>query len=362
MKLVKHLAYLIRYWQRNKFLLGTYTTPRKIFNFLIAEQEFKHRTVNVSSHPREVFIDPVNLCPLKCPLCATGMRLQGREAGMLSLEKYQFYLDQLSPWLYRVKLFNYGEPFLNPALFDMITYTHQKRVAVQVNSNLNVWQDSFAERCVKSGLDTLTVSFDGVSQQGYSSYRTGGDVEKVKQAVEQLVAAKKRLGAANPNIVLQFLMQKHNVHEYDAVALYAQKNNSVFSPQPLTFDITDPSQYAQWLPDDTTKTHYDRGHRCRKKLKPETQCGFLWNNPVINVDGGVSPCCHVFYPGTDFGSLEKNSFKEIWNNEAFRAARSIQHDRTLSQEPIVCNRCLNEKAFTDAHYDLVNEYRSNLLQ
>jgi len=362
MKLLAHLSYLLRYWKRNQFVFGRYASLRKIVNFMRAEWDSKHKNVVVHSRPWEVFIDPVNICPLQCPLCATGMRLHGRGQTLLPFITYQRYLDQMAPWLYRVKLFNYGEPFLNPALFDMIDYTHRAGIAVQVNSNLNVWKDDFAERCVKSGLDTLTVSFDGVSQEAYGSYRIGGDVAKVKKAVIALAAAKKRLGAKHPEIILQFLMQKHNVHEYQTAADFANEYGCIFFPQPLTFDITDSTQRTAWLPGNEKQTHYDRINLCKKKRHPEKGCGFLWNNCVINTDGGISPCCHLFYKSTDFGSLATDSFATIWNNEAFRTARTLQKNKTAAGTAVVCSRCLNEKAFTDARFDLVNEYRSNLLK
>ena len=357
-----HIAYLKRYWRRNRFVFGSGFTVRRFLNFMLAERESKWMSVKVHSRPWDMFIDPINSCPLKCPLCATGMRLHGRKQMMLSLDKYRRYLDQVAPWLYRVRLFNYGEPLLNPAVFDMIAYAKSKKLIVQINSNLNIWRDEFADRLVTSGLDTLIIAFDGLSQETYSAYRIEGDVAKVKHAVEAVAAAKKRLASNSPELILQFLMQKKNEHEYDGVKAYAERIGAVFSPQPLTFDITDAAQRTEWLPDDNAKSHYNRELYSRKKLRPETRCGFLWNLPVINVDGGISPCCHVFFGSTDFGSLEQDSFKTIWNNAAFREARRIQRKRRTSDAAIVCNRCINEAAFTDAQFDLTNEYRSNLLR
>lgn len=362
MKVLQYLLYLQRYWRRHRFVFGSYASPRKIFNFLRAEWEAKRRSVLVRTHPWEIFIDPVNSCPLRCPLCGTGMRLHGRDQLMLSFDKFRKYLDPLAPWLYKVKIYNYGEPFLNPDLFRMITYAHAKKIAVQVNSNCNVWKEDFAEACVSSGLDLLVVSFDGMSPEAYSSYRRGGDIVKVKHAVESVAEAKKRRSSATPVIVLQFLMQAHNEHEYDAVAEYAATVGAVFFPQPITFDITDGQQRDQWLPADEAKTHYDRVRHIKKKDRPEKGCGFLWNNLVVNVDGGISPCCHVFYKSTDFGNLEENSFDNIWNNDLFRTARTMQRNRHSTGDPIVCAQCLDERAFFDAHYDLINEYRTNSIQ
>lgn len=362
MRIVDYGKYLVRYWRRHAFVFGRGTTLRKLQNFMWCEWEARQQKIDVRSYPWELFIDPVNICPLRCPLCNTGRRLVPRTKMMMSLESFKKYISPLAPYLYKIKLFNYGEPFLNPELFDMISFASRANIAVQVNSNLNVWNEGFAEACVGSGLDTLVVSFDGLTQEAYQSYRIGGDIDKVKLAIESVVAAKRRFNSKTPHLVLQFLMHAHNVHEYDVVAAYAAKIGALFFPQPITFDIQDEAQRNRWLPLDEIKSHYDHVKMIKRKDRPEKGCGFLWNNPVINVDGGISPCCHVFYKSTDFGNLEETSFTGIWRNERFRAARMMQHDKKNSDASIVCTRCLDLRAFSSADYDLVNEYRTNDIQ
>jgi radical SAM protein with 4Fe4S-binding SPASM domain len=362
MRLFTHATYLLRYWRRHAFVFGKAATPRRITNFLRSEGEARQCSVKLASYPWEMFVDPVNSCPLQCPLCLTGQRCVPRTKMSMSIDSYKRYTTHLLPYLYRLRLFNYGEPFINNNVFEMIAFTEKSGVAVQVNSNLNVWEKGYAESCVKSGLTTLVVSFDGISQQAYTSYRIGGDVEKVKRNIEELAAVKKRLHSKKPAIVLQYLMQRHNEHEYDRIAAYAKKVGALFFPQPLTIDILDEEQRKKWLPLDEAKTHYDRVKLIKKKLHPEKSCGFLWNRPVINVDGGVSPCCHLFYDSTDFGNLNDGSFLEIWNNDKFTAARMVQREKRKTGADIVCSRCIDERAFVSAEFDLVNEYRSNLLK
>ncbi|MBN1575094.1 MAG: SPASM domain-containing protein [Chitinispirillaceae bacterium] len=362
MKALAHGAYLIRYWRRHAFVFGRNATWKKVLNFLWSEREAHRCAVTVRSMPWEIFIDPVNMCVLQCPLCGTGRRLVPRKRMKLSYDNFRRYLDPLADYLYRIKLFNYGEPFLNPDLFRMITYAKARRIAVQVNTNGNVWEDSFGDSCVESRLDMLVFSFDGFSQEAYASYRAGGDVERVKHSIETVITARRRRGSTTPRVVLQFLMQRQNEHEYGLVAAYAKKIGAIFFPQPMTFDITDEAQRREWLPVDEDKTHYDRIRLIKKKDRPEKACGFLWNNPVINVDGGISPCCHLFHGSTDFGTLEKESFAAIWNNEKFRTARAMMRDKKVVSAPIACCRCLNEKAFGSAAYDLINENRTNAVQ
>jgi len=76
---------------------------------------------------------------------------------------------------------------------------------------------------------------------------------------------------------------------------------------PITLDITNKEHRDGWLPANQSYSHYDRIKLIKKKYRPDRKCGFLWNDAVINVDGGVSPCCHLYFKSTDFGSLNRTA-------------------------------------------------------
>jgi len=356
------LGYWRRYFKRNTFVFGKGFTPARFINFLTIEYELRRSAIKVSGRPWSLFIDPINTCVLHCPLCGTGQGFKAREHRVLPYETFVKYLEPLAPYLYYVKLYNYGEPFLNPRLHDMVRFCSERKIITQVNSNLNVLTREQAEAVILAGLDRLVVSFDGITQEAYTSYRRGGDLAKVKEHLALFSETKKRLNCSNPKIVLQYLLTKHNEQEYGRIKAYAESIGAEFFPQPITLDPANKEQIEAWLPKNEAYTHYDRAKGIKKKEQPDRFCGFLWNDPVINVDGGLSPCCHLFYESTDFGSLEKESFGKIWNNEKFIAARRIFKDKNIAQKELVCSRCVDVRAFEDMNFDLINENRTNNLR
>jgi radical SAM protein with 4Fe4S-binding SPASM domain len=187
-------------------------------------------------------------------------------------------------------------------------------------------------------------------------------VEKVKAHIELFNDLKKKFGSKKPHIVLQYLINRHNEGEIHKTREYAVKIGAEFFPTPIMLDITNRAQRDEWLPRDDNLTLYDREKQIKKKASPQQSCGFLWNDPVINVDGGVAPCCHLFHKSMDFGCLGQESFSDIWNNASFIRSRRIFKTRTVQSRTIACERCVNPRGFYDPYVDLINEYKTNQLK
>jgi radical SAM protein with 4Fe4S-binding SPASM domain len=356
------LSYLRRYLARKSFIWGHGFRIRRLINFILVELGERYAWTRALGKPYSIFIDPLNMCVLHCPLCGTGQNQPARPATRLTYDNFVAYTADLVDTLFQIKFYNYGEPFLNPDLSRMIRYATDHRVMSQVNSNLNRMSPDLADAVVNAGLSVLTVSFDGFSQEAYSAYRVGGDVAVVKKNIGLINEAKRKLNSSTPRIVLQFLVNKYNEHEYEKVSAYAQEVNAEFFPQPITIDVTNKEHRDTWLPSNDAYTHYDKTKLIKKKFRPDRRCGFLWNDTVINCDGTVSPCCHLYFKETDFGNLNDQPFSEIWNNEKFVAARKIFKDQKITNPTLVCSRCINPEAFTDMNFDLINENRTNNLK
>ena len=83
--------------------------------------------------------------------------------------------------------------------------------------------------------------------------------------------------------------------------------------------------------------------RFPKRHDPIWVCEFLWSMSYVQLEGGVRPCCMPGPP--EVGSLEKQSFEEIWNGDAYREMRQ----RLVIGDPIaVCRGCQNIKEIRDS--------------
>ncbi|MDI6840943.1 MAG: radical SAM protein [bacterium] len=304
--------------------------------------------------PASITIDPIsNICDLNCPLCPAGTDKLNIEKGIMRIEVFKGILEKL-PFIEYIDLFNWGEPFLNPYIFDIISYAKKRNICICVHSHFSFKKDDkFFQNIVKSGLDFLTISLDGASQETYSKYRINGNFTAVINGIKRLVNIKKKQEKNNPVITWKFIVNKYNEHEILKAKKMARQIgiNFVTSKMGLSDDLPDytirkdiQKLKEEWLP---KNKKYVRSAYKRKYKYPlyNEICTYLFNSAVINPDGTVSPCCLITNKKNTFGNLNKDSFEKIWYNDKYLYSRSLFCQKEYKGPKIytICSRCNNFK-------------------
>jgi MoaA/NifB/PqqE/SkfB family radical SAM enzyme len=271
--------------------------------------------------PYRYNIDPINVCNLRCPLCPTGLGTLQRERGRMSFEAYQKIIDQIAPYACILDLYNWGEPFLHPQIFDMIHYADRHDIFVRLSSNLNHFDRGMAERTVTSGLHALIVSLDGATEETYQKYRRGGKLSRVVKNVEMLMETKKQTESRLPYVTLRMLINRYNEQEIEDVRqMAADLGVKLFTIGTLFVDARDKEQADEWLPQNERFSYYDYSS---ERLQNVWHCADLWEAMVINWDGGISPCCWIQNAEHDFDNILAKPLEDIWNNAAYISARRV---------------------------------------
>ncbi|MCD6434044.1 MAG: radical SAM protein [Candidatus Diapherotrites archaeon] len=332
-----------------RFILSPYATPRKFVNMLLLTLQYATiKPAKVIGYPLKLTIDPTNVCQLRCPLCPTGQRRRGRKKGYMKFSEFKKIVDEMAPYLYEIDLNNWGEPFLNKEIFKMIEYAHSKKIWLSVNTNFNVpLTEKQAERLVKSGLDQLYLSIDGITQKTYEKYRVGGKLKTVIENIKLINKKKKELNSETPRIVWQFLVNRYNEHEVPKLKEFQHKYGidklvigalrTSMADEIFLEDREKIELIKDWLPKNEKFSRYD--YRKKERKLKKKYCHFLWFVSVINWNGSVSPCCGVYFEKYDFGNALKEGFKKVWNNEKYQAARNAVARRKYKIET-VCVNCL----------------------
>ena len=304
--------------------------------------------------PKAVVIDPINICNLDCPLCAS--KNQNYEKGKMSFDTFKLVLDKI-PSLKLVILFNWGEPLLHHEIFNIIKESVSRNIYTITHTNFSLKQKpEFFERLVLSGLHQLVISADGASQETYEKYRVKGNFNWVIDNINYIVAAKKKLRKRDPKIVWKFIINKYNEHEVD-YAKHLAKELGIeisFDKMGLADDIPDlefqgtlDERKEQWLPKNKgfILPYYQNGRYLPMNDKP---CSQLFKSTVINPDGKITPCCWVTSKENVWGDLTKESFEEIWHNEKYQYSRSLFNNLNFKgkinlpavrQITTVCTKC-----------------------
>src|SRR5690349_14448949 len=166
-------------------------------------------------YPISISFEPTTSCNLRCPECPSGLRAFTRPTGMLQKDFFRETIDQLHKELSYLVFYFQGEPFLNPAFLEMVSYASSKGIYTATSTNAHYLNDENSRKTVESGLDRLIISIDGTTQDTYQQYRVGGKLDKVLQGASNIVKWKKELGSKTPFIIFQFLVVRHNEHQIE---------------------------------------------------------------------------------------------------------------------------------------------------
>jgi radical SAM protein with 4Fe4S-binding SPASM domain len=252
------------------------------------------------------------------------MRAFTRSTGMLQIDFFRSVIDEIYQELLYLIFYFQGEPYLNPSFLEMVQYAHSKGIYTATSTNAHYLTDANARKTVESGLDRLIISIDGTTQEVYQQYRVGGKLEKVIQGAKNIVKWKRELNSKTPFVFFQFLVVKPNEHQMEDIKKLAHEIgvNQVRFKTAQVYDYEhDPHQL---IPTKEKYSRYKKNKNGTVQIKNSLQnhCWKLWHANVITWDGLVVPCCFDKDAIHQIGNLQKQSFKQIWNNEHYKQFRA----------------------------------------
>ena len=290
------------------------------------------------SFPVSLSVEPTSFCNLRCPHCPTGTKTLTRNQGYLDFNDFRKVIDESASHLIYLMLYFQGEPFLHKRIIEMIKYAHQKHIYVMTSSNAQSIDEIMAEAIVKSRLDRIIISLDGITDEIYSQYRIGGEVSKVINAITLLSKYKRQLKSKTPFIEVQFLVLKQNEHQMEEMKNLSFK----LDVDKLSFkcaQIYNVNENAQSLPSNAHFSRYalkaDDNYHLKKKT--HNKCYKMWSSAVVTWDGRLLPCCYDKDANFSFGNIRENQLKDIWKSKGYNKLRnSILKDRKSIE---MCREC-----------------------
>ena len=320
---------------------------KKILNWILVEASVLAKPGRPWGWPTHLQIEPTNRCNLSCALCPTTIGLD-RPLGHMDLGLFQKLLDEAGDHVFLILLWDWGEPFMNPAVYDMVAYARAKGIKTVSSTNGQLFsRKDQAARLVASGLDSIIFALDGISQPTYQLYRKDGSLENVLQGIRNVVARKRELGSPRPLVNLRFIVMRENEHEIprlkdlalslgvDALTL---KTLNPCNLDPYERNPQEIREQNPFLPRNPAyrrfKVDPSTGHVVRLIKNP---CKQLWNNPVIHWNGTVCSCTYDVKDKFVLGDLSKQGFRDIWFGAPYGRMRR-RFRREWEKMPL-CSEC-----------------------
>lgn len=251
-----------------------------------------------------VFISTTSACNYSCAWCPVSGEHYQRDygKGRMSTAQFETILDKLmaSGVLKVVRLYDLGEPLMDPTLDEKIRLVADRGLRSEVTTNGSLLTASWAARLLSSGLQYLRVSL-------YDRDR------------EQILANVQRLWEL-----------RDGIHPSDAIPLLIHVQ---------TFGEAD-HRFARWSDSmGTTPLHnwstLTDGALNALPVRKEV-CPSPFYTLTVTWRGDVLPCCVA---PADFvmGNLLTDDLETVWNGERFKALRLSHLARQRSGACATCN-------------------------
>lgn len=317
-------------------------SPIKILNYLKLIFSYWYSVLSGNTMhcgaPAAFSFEPVAACNLKCPECPAGLMALSRDRGMAQESLFIKALDEFSEKAFYLTLYFQGEPFLHPHFSRFVRLASERRLYTATSTNGHFLNENTAQELVKSGLNRLIVSLDGLDQHTYEKYRKGGDLQKVCKGIETVRRVRTELKSLKPLIVVQFIVMKHNEHQMNDVRQFAYVLGAdvVELKTAQIYDMKDPNGI---IPVNDKHSRYIRSGGDEWKLKSSlpNHCFRMWSAVVVSWDGNVLPCCYDKDANFSYGNLNDSDIQKIlYSKEANEFRTAVFSCR---KEMDICSNC-----------------------
>ena len=290
----------------------------------------------VMAYEPEIFqVETTTRCNLRCPLCSTHHLKRGyRDADPRMFREIQ----ENNRRLRYMCLHLMGEPLLSPFLFDIIRFLKSRGVFTYFATNGMLLKKKAGE-ILSSGLDKISVSLDGITQEDLGRYRIHSDLQTILSGIRALRAGRESMGLSRPLIQVQTIMFSYNQPKEGEILAFLKEQGvdriKLKRPSFETFGGKNDGENAfagQYGPVATGK--YSRGHSSYIRYRDRPLCRLLLQGFAL-ADGSVVPCC-IDYDGTcSFGNLTTQSWQEIRTSKRRREILERYFERDLE----ICKGC-----------------------
>jgi len=269
------------------------------------------------SFPLHLDIEVTSACNLKCPFCATTY--SKFENGFMKWETVKKILDEAGEnGLYACKFNFRGEP-LHKDIGRFISYAKKKRIIdVFFNTNAVLLTEDMAKMLIDSGLDRLTVSFEGFEKTLYERNRTGAKFEEVVTNIERLRNLREKACRNKPKIRIQAVLVpelKDRLSEY--VSFWKDKVDQVsYNEMELSVDTV---------------------NKRMKSIKSSWICPFPYQRMTVMWDGTLTACKNDYYGKLAMGNIDSVSIKKCWT-DSLDTLREL-HKKGQSHDIEACREC-----------------------
>jgi len=243
------------------------------------------RPVDAGPQPSRLYIECTAACNISCTeaCCApeTGIT-RTRQSGMLDFDLFRRVVDEVGGSLVRIDFFNYGEAFLHKRAIEMCEYIKANfpQIYLYTSTNGLALTEAQARRLVHSGIDEVTFSVDGATQESYVKYRQRGRFDVAIATLRAMADEKRSAGRDLPFLNWRYIL--FNWNDSDAEMARARELAADIGVDRLCWELTD-------HPEDAYSRRFGPGSPALDVIRHE-----IWDdNNLGNAIPGATPRARI---------------------------------------------------------------------
>ncbi len=313
------------------------------------------------AHPRlrYLFLELTDACNLSCLHC--GSNACPQNSRFLDAEDAKRVMDEVAeryPAQGIMICLTGGEPLLHPDFFEIAAHAKKRGFSCGMTTNGMLIDASVAERLVACGMNSLSVSLDGLRDTHDWFRNRAGSFDKSVQGIRNL------LNASSGRVIAQVTTVVHqkNLHQLEQMFEFVQDLGvdswRVINLEPIGRALQhgalllEPEQLRQLLRFIREKRYdarvrMDVTYGCSHYLTEEYErtvrdhyfiCGSGIFVASILCNGDIYSCLDIERrPELVQGNIHADSFVDVWENRF----REFRRDRTQDCE--MCRRCADRR-------------------
>lgn len=312
-----------------------------------------------------LFFELTDGCNLNCRHCGSRCSVINRtilDTGIIKKVLFEV-AERYDPKSIMIAITG-GEPILHPDCIEIIRYAHDFKFKIGMTSNGTLIDMDTARRLKKSGLNTISISIDGIGEAHDGLRMVKGSFNK---AVEGILALKE--AGIEPQVTT--VVHKHNINELDKIYEFVVKNDiyswrltnvdpigRALEDAEMLLDHDDMIRLFEFIkekrfdPDNDIEVTYGCAHFVTFEYERNIrnfyfQCVAGTKAASVMANGDIGACLDIERRKTLVqGNAYKDNFIDIWENkfQFFRQNRS-----ELSAKCSICehrNVCMGDSAHT----------------
>ena len=288
--------------------------------------------------PISAHVDISSLCNYRCSFCfqadTQGMKDVGLKRGWMEFEMFKKIIDDFKLFpdkIKKIKIGNHGEPTLHPQVAEMVDYARKSNKAdiVEMFTNGSKLEPNLNEKLVKSGLQRINISLEGLSDQRYLEVAgVRQDFNAIIEGVRSLYEIKER-ERSDLKIYVKIADQAHALKGSNDIKFTLSDEEKKYfydTFTPICDEIFVEKVVPQWAETQLDKQNEvgETGMYGQKIKAWKDSCPFIFMYMHFNCDGTVSPCTLDWPRKVVIGNVKDESVFDIWNGSKLRLLQIAQ--------------------------------------